>query len=249
MILYETRSQVARFGAPVLGNKNDNNYRSFFGFPSSTQDLIKKQGHVKNLDDQELYCDEILIDIDDSTSVDAVLAAIKKSGFAHTVFTTGNRGCHVSIPIEPVQSKHLVYSVKLFVKGLGIWNLIDTSVFRAAGQFRAVGAKHEKTGKQKSALYAVEGSIPKLRIVVPPPVAHTRLDVNHEPTEQDKFQLYMNMLAARDPGARTPHFYILFKSCIRAGLDNPSEIILWWNSTQKEPHPDKYVINKIRGFR
>jgi hypothetical protein len=249
MILYETRESVARVGAPVLGDKNDNNYRSFFGFPSSTQDLIKKQGHVKDLDGQELYCDEILVDVDDNSSIDATLAAIKKSGVKHTVYTTGNRGCHISIPIEPIQHRQLVYSVKQYVKSLGIWDYIDTSVFRAAGQFRAVGARHEKTGKHKSVLYEVEGNVPKLRIMAPPPLTHAKLDVNHEPTEQDKFQLYINMLAARGPGTRTPHFYILWRSCIRAGVSNPTEIILWWNSRQSSPHSDKYVINKIRGFR
>jgi len=249
MILYEIRETVARVGAPVLGDKNDNNYRSFFGFPQSTQALIKKQGHVKNLDGQELYCDEVLVDVDDNTSIDATLAAIKKSGYAHTVYTTGNRGCHISIPIEPIQHRQLVYSVKQFVKSLGIWEYIDTSVFRAAGQFRAVGARHEKTGKHKSELYKVEGTVPKIRILTPPPMTHTKINVNHEPTEQDKYQLYINMLAAREPGARTPHFYILWRSCIRAGVENPSEIILWWNRTQKEPHTDSYVTNKIRGFR
>ena len=253
MLVFEWRSTVTRVGPPVLAATRPEgaNYRSMFAYPSSTAELIRKQGNMKNLDGKMVYCDTILIDIDKEEHVQEVHNIIESLGYGYTMYTTGNRGRHYHIPIKPIQGVNVVYSVKHWLQSVGLWNLIDNSVYRPAGQFRAIGAKHQRTGKLKQAIGSKQSDkILSIALLSPPPVARPLWQLQ-EGTPESKFNFYLNLLAERGCGQRHQHMYIVFKSAQQAGLDRETaeDCVRWWNATFAEtPHSDAAVERKLKGM-
>lgn len=249
---YEWRQSVKRAGLPVLSDVQPEKaqYRSVYGFPSSTQDRITTQGHMKNLEGMMLYSDMLLIDIDDADNVEAALNILKELGIGYSKWTTGNRGVHIHIPIIPMTGVNVIYSQKHWLQSVGLWSLIDSSIYRPAGQFRAPGARHLKTGGIKTKLKDNTGKLLEIRMLKPPPVVHTDWELETS-TPTKEFDFYMNLLSYRSMGGRHPHMYILWMSGKKAGLDREEleDCIRWWNHTCTDlPHSDISITRKIKGF-
>ena len=194
----------------------------------------------------------ILIDIDKSENVEKVKSLIDNLGIGYEIWTTGNRGCHIHIPIKPMLGVNVVYSQKHWLESVGLWALVDRSIYRPAGLFRAAGAVHSLTKKTKRMLSAHKGKLLEIRMLVPPPVTENN-DWDLEETDPSRlFNFFMNLLACRDMGDRHTHMYILFKSGQSAGLprDEIEDCIRWWNQTMTEmPHRDDAVERKLKGFK
>ncbi len=250
---YEWRETLVRKGPPILSDTATGNaqFRSVYGFPPVTEKLIVAQKHMKNLDGKMLYSDTLLIDIDKQEHVAKAKSLLRELGIGYEVWTTGNRGCHVHIPIQPMVGVNVIYSQKHWLKSVGLWDLIDTTIYRPAGQFRAAGAVHRTTKEIKRRLSVQQGRLLEIRMLAPPPIVHT--DWELEETSPTKlFDFFMNLLARRDMGGRHMHMYILFKSGQKAGLprEEIEDCIRWWNQTMAEvPHRDDAVERKLRGFK
>ena len=252
-MLYEWRSTVVRKGPPNLQEVQpaDAQFRSLYGFPTPTASVIQRQSHMKNLEGRMLYSDMMLIDIDDPDNIPAALKVLDNLGIEYSVWTTGHRGIHIHCPITPMTGVNVVYSQRQWLKSVGLWDLVDTSIYRPAGQFRAPGAIHRKTKQPKQRLRDVPGKLLTIRMLMPPPVVHT--DWELEDTDPSKlFDFFMNLLANRGAGGRHMHMYILFKSGRRAGLkrDEVEDCIRWWNGTMTDmPHSELAVEKKLKGFK
>lgn len=252
-MLYEWRSQVARFGPPKLAEQKPEGaqFRSVFGFPRETANIIERQQSMKNLNGKMLYSDTILVDVDNEAHVDKVVDILNGLHVNYQVCDTGNRGRHFHIPIEPLEGVNVVYSIKHWLQSVGLWPLIDTSIYRPAGQFRAVGAVHRKTGRVKRVTDNVEGRKPALKMLTPPPITKPLWQLE-EGTPDTIFNFFMNILAERDCGQRHPHLYIIFKSGQSAGYsrEEVEECAHWWNQVWTTvPHSYEAVERKLKGMR
>ncbi len=250
----EWRKSVVRYGKPKLAESNpgDYNFHSVYCFPPETVNKIETQGHMKNLDGCSVYSDTLYIDIDKPGHVAKATAILEDLKAPVKILSTGNRGIHAEVATSPLLGPNTIYSQKRWLKSAGLWELVDTSIYRPAGQFRALGAIHQKTGRRKTIVREIAGTPLVIPMLTPPPIASGVQDwAQEEGSPEAEFQLHLNLLAVRGVGCRTPHMYIVFKSAQRAGLtrQEAEECVYWWNDSQQDPHPTEYVAKKLRGFR
>ena len=254
IILYEWRKKTRRTGKPTLDFKcpttsDDYNFRSVYGYPQETVDFINKNNNTRNLKGKPVYSDELLIDIDNPENITEVEKKLFKLRISYDVYVTGNRGMHYHVPILPMVGTGVVYSQVQFLKNIGIYDLIDNSIYKEGGQFRAVHAVHGKTGKRKYKIGSVAGTTLEIPTLVPPPISV--VTYSEEGTEEDMQSYINNLLAKRDVGGRHMHMFIIWKSGLKAGID-PDTIknnIRWWNSNQNTPHDNVILEKKLESFR
>jgi len=96
------------------------------------------------------------IDIDEESEVELAKAKAKQLGVEHRVYTTGNRGCHISIRRDLSASQYAPDVDKAWVKEH--FPYADLRLYTHLHLLRQVGAIHEKTGNKKSLLYTSPGS-------------------------------------------------------------------------------------------
>lgn len=95
------------------------------------------------------------VDCDTEESSRAAQSRLTEKGIEHHVYTTGNRGCHISIP-RPCEPSHLLPQqdkawVQINLDGA------DLSLYWHLHLFRRPGARHEKTNRLKTLLHSVPG--------------------------------------------------------------------------------------------
>lgn len=252
-MMYEWRTQVKRVGLPVLAEIAPPNaqFRSVYSFPEATTRKIIKQKSMKNLDGCMVSSDTVLIDVDKEENVAPARKILEALGIVVHEYTTGNRGVHWHLPVKTMTGVNVIYSQKQWLKSIGLWSLIDTSIYRPAGQFRAIGATHTKTGRLKALVSTFGTKALEIRLLLPPPVTVKPTWLLEEGTPETVFEFYMNLLSYRGMGGRHPHIYILFKSGQKAGLGRAEleECIHWWNNRMtEEPHSHRAVEQKLKGI-
>ena len=252
-ITYEYREDKIRTGSPILQSNPDRQYRyrSLYGYGADTASTINSNGHTRDLSGCVVYSDCLIIDCDTTEEAEAVLEIIKNLDIASELWTTGNRGCHIHIPIVPMQGTDVIWSQISWLRDIGVWELVDKSIYREGGQIRVPGAEHEKTGKIKEKLLDIEGEILEipLRKSPPKPVASTTIV---EGTKEAKAEYHRNLLYQRTEGNRHLHMFILWKRGRSAGYDDDTirDDIRWWNDNMAVPsHPWHVVEQKLRSFR
>lgn len=250
MIQYEYRDSVVRSGSPVLREVADRQYsfRSCFGYPEETAQYIETNGNTKGLSGKVVYCDMILIDVDEEGNVDAVKELVSNMGLGYSLWTTGNRGIHIHIPIDSVEGVNVPYSITEWLRGAGLWSLIDTTIYKAGSQFRVPEAIHDNTGLAKTLTKEVAGSTPTVPLLVPPPTVQR----NDLVVDGDPYDFYSNLLQSRGEGGRHMHMFILWQAGRAAGLDRETvlEWIRWWNDNKAEtPHTESMLAKKFGSFR
>lgn len=252
-MLYEWRKSVVRGGPPVLSDTpiEGAQFQSVYAYPPETARIIRSQKSMKNLNGKMIYSDTLLIDVDEEENVQKALDILNGLGVYYIVCDTGNRGMHVSIPIKPMQGVNVIYSQKQWLKSVGLWPLVDTSIYRPAGQFRCMGAKHRKTGRIKHVTQEVDGKQLQITMLVPPPTVVDESWKAEAGTPEAVFNFYMNLLAERGPGMRHMHLYISFQSGKQAGLDRAEieECLRWWNDCQVHPHTEAMMNKKLESFK
>ena len=253
-ILNEYRFEVMRKGSPVLEETPSvqYNFQSTFGYPEETARHIKDNNNTKDLKGKAVHSDTLFIDIDESANIDDACSILRKLGVGHEIWSTGNRGCHIHIPIKEMVGTKVVYSQTTWLKDVGLWPLVDTSIYREGGQFRVPGALHQKTGKPKVKTGTIEGTKLRIKTLTPPPIAPRYFeDVSTTASPSAVFDYMMNLLAKRSEGGRHQHMFILWCRGREAGysVDQIHGDILAWNDRQDLPHPTHIVQAKLRGFR
>jgi hypothetical protein len=251
-INYEFRTNKIRYGSPKLMESPDRQYtyRSLYGYGPETTKMIETNGNTRGLKGQPVFSDLIIIDCDTGEEGLVVQNRLEALGVNFEQWLTGNRGCHFHIPIEPMYGTDVIWSQTLWLTDIGLWDVIDTSIYREGGQIRVPGAVHEKTGRVKEKVRTVEGDKPRIPIKKQP---NTPVQSNHVPgTPEAKEEYRRNLLYRRSEGGRHTHMYILWRRGIEAGLDLETikEDIRKWNEERAEPsHLPHIVEAKIRGFR
>lgn len=259
--MYELRRSVFRPGPPELAVIKDDlstsakgyNFRSVFGYPAEVVERITNNGHTKGLKGLPVYSRTLFLDADTDESAIACERKLKELKISFMVFDTGNRGLHFHVPIVEMAGTDVIHSQTTWLKNNDLWEVLDTSIFREGGQYRLEGATHQKTGRTKTRLREYPGVILEIPTVKTP--AFTRRSEPRTTVPEDlpkeRQDYFLNLTTPRDEGRRTPHFYILWRQGVRAGLEQEEilEDILWFNNHYCFPaHPDDYVIRKVGGF-
>lgn len=253
-IMYEWRTDKYRMGAPVLLDAPDRQYRyrSLYGYGPDTIRGINARKNTRDLAGSPVYSDHIIIDCDTQGEAEIVKERLIELEIPFELWLTGNRGCHFHISIEPMWGTDTIWSQTCWLRDIGVWEVIDTSIYRENGQIRVAGAIHEKTGRVKELVHRHGGSIRTkidIRKSPPMPVASSEVEAG---TPEAKNEYHRNLFYRRNEGGRHTHMFVLWNRGKAAGY-SPSDIrddIRWWNDTFAEPsHTTTAVETKLRGFR
>lgn len=244
MKLYrEYRDGVIRTGKPILSSSHiKSQFMSVFKYPESTHLFIKHQGHMKDLKGKEVYCDELLLDVDNPEQLEPVIDVLRNLGWNYTQYTTGNRGAHFHVCIKPIMGEHVPYSIKQFLRRVELFERVDTSFYHPAGQFRQEGATHQKTGKIKTLVTSRQGLVPTIPIVAEP---EPEIDEEVSEDTHTKFMYGVLLLSDVGKGKRYHRLYAIVRHGLKLGYD-PSSIrydVGLWNDNLLYPHSDT-DINK-----
>jgi len=251
---HEVRTDVKRIGPPTIVEVGEvippssYNFRSTYDYPQGTRDFIVSNKSTANLRGKAVSCKEIYIDVDEQENVDEVRDILFGLGIAFDEYKTGNRGCHFHVSLsDRITGTNVCHTVTSWLRDVGIWELIDSSVYKEGSQFRMESAVHGKTGKRKVLTDEFDGELLTLNLRVAPPVT-TYTD--HEVTG-DKRNFFLNLLQSRGVGGRHGHLFILWKSGRAAGFDTDTvhEAMRAWNDNQDNPHTEQMMTQKLKGFR
>ena len=253
-IMYEFRTNKYRVGAPVLLDAPDRQfrYRSLYGYGPDTVRGINARKNTRDLAGSPVYSDCLVIDCDTEAEATTVEDRLTELEIPFELWLTGNRGCHFHIAIEPMFGTDTIWSQVCWLRDIGIWDTIDTSIYRENGQIRVPGAVHEKTGRVKE---RIREATSRVRIEVPlrkaPPMPPPSSQM--EPgTPEAKNEYHRNLFYRRTEGGRHTHMFVLWNRGKAAGY-SPADIrddIRWWNDTFAEPsHTTTAVETKLRVFR
>jgi hypothetical protein len=112
-----------------------------------------------------VWSSRLWADFDNEESANQAKAYLEKEGYDHTVYTTGNRGCHIGIARASNPSHVLPLQDKSWAKE----NLrgCDLSLYWHLHLIRLPGALHESTGLPKRLLYSRPGRVLTLPAYTP----------------------------------------------------------------------------------
>ena len=252
---HEVRTDVVRVGPPIIKEigevipPSEYNFRSTFDYPETVANDIIRAGTTAGLKGRPLSCTTIYIDVDEHDFVDEARDILLGQGVTFEEYKTGNRGCHFHIPLSTrITGTDTLYTVTAWLKDVGLWEFIDSSVYREGGQFRMESATHQKTGKTKVMTNEFDGELLELDIKATPKKTVNPMSID---VTGDVRNFHMNLLQRRGVGGRHLHIYILWQSGKEAGLseDVIESAILEWNAAQDEPHSEQMMMKKIGGFR
>jgi len=203
------------------------NFRSVYCYNQKTKEYIEQQKSTKHLRGVELYSDMLFIDVDGSDEdVQFVGNQLLDLGVCFQYWTTGNRGAHFHVPIEPMTSVFVPQSQSYWIRHHLDYNKIDISIYNSNGQIRLPGAIHQKTGKVKRLQEFIDGN--KLQI----PIIKTCIvkpSKNVMPATRSSY-IY-NLTRHKSSGKRHMHLMIIVKEGISLNysLDHITKDCLWWN--------------------
>jgi len=111
------------------------------------------------------YSTIVWIDLDtkDPTAISELVGRLRELGWFFTVFDSGHKGYHICFKREAVPSDELAYKDKALVrehfKDLRCYRDFDRGIYHPLHLIRGVGCYHEKSGKRKTPLCTVRGSV------------------------------------------------------------------------------------------
>lgn len=219
-------------------------FRSVYAYPDETKFTIEQQGTTDGLAETPVYSDTLFVDIDRSVEdVVQFREKLVKLGVGFTQWSTGRRGGHFHIPIEPMFGATVPMDQKTWVKNLAGDGAADLSIYSVNGQWRLPYAVHEKApGRLKVPVETVAGTklvIPKS--IAPPPVARV---MNKK--QVTKMTYVSNLTSARGAGGRSPHMYIICCNAVALGIELDelvADLVVWNSRYASPPHEDAYVVN------
>lgn len=248
--MFEWRTEPLRKHDPILSETmvEGSVFRSVYWFDSEAVKHVQKTQSTAGLNAFSVSSRCLYVDVDNIANLPKVESIINGLGAPYSKWSTGNRGAHFHIEIEPMQGDLVPPSQAAFVESLGLKSLVDMSIYRHHSIFRIPGAVHKKTGKKKKMVYEIlEGDPLTIPIKQPTQVVYHNME-SGSASKWKRFKL--NIIQQRGPGQRHQHLYILFVSGLEAGLSSEDVLswMLWWNSIQDQPHTESAVRNKWRSF-
>lgn len=248
MYWMEVRKEITRPGPPELvplSPKHDGyQYRSVFAYGDEVAYSIRSSGNTRDLKTKPVYSDTLYIDVDsDNTVVQAVGDKLCERRVRFEYWTTGNRGAHFHIPIQPMCGIMVPYSQRMWVTEVMDGIEVDTSIYIATGQIRLPGAIHEKTGKNKRILESIRGNLLEI------PMIEVKTMQSKAPWERvatTKYSYIDNLTRPRGSGQRHRHIMIIVKEgiALEYSLDKIlTDLIEWNRAWNKNPLPDYELIS------
>jgi len=249
MIQYEWRDEPIRLHKPIIAITPPApvRFRSVYGYPTEAQAHIEASGNIVGVKQFAVHSSTLFIDVDEEEHLDKIERIIAATGVGYSVWSTGNRGLHFHIDMEPVVSIDLPYSQAEYIRGLGLSKLVDMTIYRHHSIIRVPGAVHAKTGKTKELLRSVDGPMLTINLVQEPEPEFE----HHEAGDPEAVRRFRrNLIQKRGVGQRHTHLFILFESGIKSGQDIDSMLdwLYWWNSHQGQPHSADMIYLKWKGF-
>lgn len=227
MIYYEHRNGLVRMVSPILLPKDQAKsmpgFSSVFGYPESTAKIILDKGSSRDIGNLDLYCDELLLDFDSEDGIRDAREFLLMNHLAFQEYHTGNRGCHIHIPIEPISGYGLPAWLKDYVSN--VFPGADTSIFKPTGIFRNAGTWHTKNpGSRKELIAEFEGN----RLIIP--LKEINVKFHHETEDVDAMELLSNLLFKRiKAGNRNNGVYNLVFLAKEAGMSYEEANTLIYN--------------------
>lgn len=243
--LVEVRARLKRVGLPKLVPLEDvyqhTGFRSVFAYPPDVADTIMQQGSTQGLQGRTVYSDELFVDFDkDTDDISDLLGALWDDQIHHSVWTTGNRGVHVHIAIEPMLGPMVPQSQQAWVRKN--YATADASIYIHSGIVRLPGTTHAKTGLPKQKVQAIKSDNRlEIPMLTPPPAL-----VSTEATRVVG-TFHQHLLRTKREGGRRQYVWHLATLAAMEGLDlaTACKSIMWWNSRNCYPAlPEAVVIER-----
>lgn len=253
LIKYEVRADKFRIGPPYLISQYEivppnMRFRSYFGYPEWVWKLIEAQGNSSGLGDLPVYCNEIVIDVDEDSEVGAVRRGLLQLGVFFMEYSA-NRGLHFAIPIYPVMGVNVVHSIKMWLLSWIEAEQIDMSMLHPSGQIRLAGSVHEKSGLKRSLLRTVPGSILMLEQKIRPPIYVRDATGVDDGIMRDwsNAQYTKALRVGQLSGNRYPYLFKFIKLGLDAGISGKVLLrdALLWNTLCKPPHNQYYIEDMV----
>ena len=193
-------------------------FRSVYGFSEASCAYFQELRAVKNSRGMVVYCDELLVDIDDDIpSAEALFVRLSDLGLGFETWESGGRSIHFHIPHAPVWSADLPYSHRELIRSWGA--KVDESIYQAGRIFRLPGTVHAKTGNRKVLLKAVEGKLLEVPIL-PTPQRNLSFGGVADGEGLGEFSIILERVARNPPqeGERNRKLYALACSVFSCGF-------------------------------
>lgn len=243
-ILYEVRGNKIRKSTILLVPKSElSNYRGFrsvFGFPNETAEIVLSQNSTRNIGNLATYSNDMLLDFDSNeAAADGAAEWLVNAGIDFEVWHSGGRSVHIHIETIPMQGLGVPFKHKKFIATF--FGGADLSFYHAAGMYRLPGTLHEKNlGNYKRIQYYSAG--------IPLDIGQYMQEFSFEPSYTDvqnssKEQVDMEKMLTYQmfryvgEGGRNRHVYIMSRLCIDLGYDimYTTEVVKAWNDTLCNP--------------
>lgn len=231
----------------VFMQGRDAGYCSVFMFNQDDAKQIEAAHSSKGLDQYEVYADCVFVDIDTGDNdLGACCAALQRLGLGYSVYSSGSKGYHVTIPLaEIVRGKNVPYSMMKWVESLGV--PFDRSIYRAGALIALPGRVHPKTRVPKRLIQTVEGSPLTLPLVEAPAPIHFNLGNDEDALKRALTQL--NLLAMDEPeeGQRHVSIWKTAKSLYEAGIELATalDLIGAINGSWENPKHEDDIVQAV----
>lgn len=131
-------------------------FHTVYRFSEEAAEEIRKQGNSRGFSRFPVFADSVWFDFDDDRNeIKHLISVLDQHKLGYTVYTTGNRGFHVSVPHTPLFDVTVPYTHKKLVEDLGV--TCDPTLYQHSRLLRTIGTVHEKTGKPKQVIDHVDG--------------------------------------------------------------------------------------------
>ena len=142
----------------IMEQQRNAGFRSVYMFDEVAAKEIMAAGRSKGFDQYKVYSDILFIDLDDGKKTLPVLIDwIKEHNLKADIYSSGSKGYHAHIAIEPMEGTGVPHSQHEFVKNLPFD--VDESLYRPMSIIALPGRKHEKTGRQKQLVESIDGNL------------------------------------------------------------------------------------------
>ena len=222
-------------------------FATMYAFDEEAAKAIRAQGSSKGLGRFPVYADKMWWDLDDGdTHLKALTDKLSDMGLGYEVWSSGSKGYHLGLSHTPIFDVNVPYTHRMFAEYVGV--PCDPTLYQTARLFRLPGTVHEKTGRPKELVEAVEGdSILEMTVRQP---SETRFKIS-DVEDAELLPFFLDSLSShfnRSPGHGKRHtmFWGWAKDAGRAGLsyETTLELLLTinasWATDSKDP---EYVEN------
>jgi hypothetical protein len=198
---------------PLEAERECTGFRSVYAVDAALRDLILGKGSVAGMENMAVYSDILFLDFDSDDGVEEARDTLCSMGAQFAIYSTGRRGRHFHVAIEPMFGASVPHSQLRFVSTH--FAHFDPTVYRPHSIIRLPGTWHEKApGHMKHRMEFLPGNLLKIPVVSkPPPVPSTESEGEANPTE-----FWASVLSPRQTPGRTFRLFRLGVLAARAGV-------------------------------